>query len=87
MGFKLKSKKPGKKQDSIKNSPITQKSLSELDLKAIKELENKAKRQAETGIFASPSITVNKRYFVNLTASVERHNSKINKSSSDPKNK
>ena len=79
MGFKLKNKKPGKKSDSLKNSPNSQK-LSELDIKAIKELENKAKRQAETGIFASPSITVNKRYFVNLTASVERHNSKINKS-------
>jgi len=85
MSFKLKSKrkiveKNVGTESGVEITKITKSSkILDLENRAVKELENLAKRQSETGIYKSPSITVNKRSFAKSLVSVEKHNLKIKK--------
>merc|ERR1719219_12312 len=90
MGFKLKSKRkisPGSKSTNFSNQDGVKKAkLTELDLQAIEELERTAKRQASTGTFSKSTTVINKRYFINSLASVERHNAKTKSVGNTTKN-
>ena len=81
MSFRLKSKrkldgKPVNTGSALKISKTT-----DLETRAMKELENLAKRQSESRVYKSPSLTVNKRSFAKSMVSVEKHNLKIKKCS------
>jgi len=51
--------------------------IIDLENRAVKEIENLAKRQSESRVYKSPSLTVNKRSFAKSLVSVEKHNLKI----------
>ena len=81
MSIRLKSKRKLVGKSVNTGSALKISKTTDLETRAMKELENLAKRQSESRVYKSPSLTVNKRSFAKSMVSVEKHNLKIKKCS------